>query len=290
MAAREHLRACALALAACAGCADDVSTAPTGRRCPVPEGRATMVIARFAFVRADPMRAEVAEGLDLDDRVTAAGEPTGCGRPDFTAPDGRRGVDNQLARLLPAVDQMTGGALDGLVQGVINNGQLLVAFSLEGLEDRCDDPDVTLVVQRVAGTPFVGNDGLLDPGQTFDLQRSEPITRARGRVEGGVFSLTPTRIPLPVAVLDARFVLNMYGARARLRLDEAGGARGVLGGGISVAEFGAEVERFGIDPPLRGVIRTSMRLAADLAPDEGGSCQQVSAAVEVLARPAFVNP
>lgn len=296
MAARIHSvaktsrRVARLALcAALAGCADDAPP-PAPRRCPTVKREATFVIARLGFVRGDPMPEGVSDGLDLDDHDSTTGDPVGCGRPDFIAPDGRRGVDNQLARLLPAVDQLTGGALDGLIQGAINNGQLLVALTVEDLDDRCNDPDVTLVVRRVQGTTLIGADNLLDPGQTFDLTRTEPVTRARGRVIHGVLTVDPTRIPLPVAVLDARFVLNFYGARARLRLLEDGGALGILGGGVSVREFGAETDRFGIDPPVREVIRTTMRLTADLAPDESGACQQLSAAVAIVARAAFVNP
>ncbi len=275
--------------AALAGCGDDAPP-PEPQRCPVVKREATLVIARLGFVRGDPMRDGVSDGLDLDDHDSTVGDAVGCGRPDFIAPDGRRGVDNQLARLLPAVDQLTGGALDGLIQGAINNGQLLVALTLEDLDDRCNDPDVTLVVRRVQGAPLVGADNLLDPGQTFDLTRAEPVTRARGRVTDGLLTVAPTRIPLPVAVLDARFVLNFYSARARIRLLADGNAEGILGGGVSVREFGAETERFGIDPPVRDVIRTTMRLTADLAPDESGACQHLSAAVAIVARSAFVNP
>lgn len=281
-------------LALLGGCADDAAppAAPSGPgiRCDSPKGSSTMVIARFGFVRADTTRTGVSDGFDLDDHDSAPGDPVGCGRLDYTAPDGRHGVDNQLALLIPVVDSMTGGALDGAIQTAINGGQLLMTVTVEDLDDRCDDRSVTMVFRRVTGMPFVGSDMRVDPGQTFDQTRDLPVTRAHGRVENGVLVTDATNIPLPVEVLDARFTLNLYGARMRLKLDDAGGAEGVIGGGISISEFTATAESFTIPTALRGAIGTTMRLVADLAPDDNGRCQQLSAAVSLSLRPAFVNP
>jgi len=273
----------------CGGDAEPPAAAPAGLTCGVPKDSRSVVVARFSFVRADPMRAGVADGFDLDDTASTGGGTTGCGRADFTSPDGARGVDNQLSQLIPAVDAMTAGALDGAIQGAVNNGQLLVALTFEGLDSRCDDPDVTVVLRRVAGVPFVGSDMLVDPGQTFDVMRDQPVTRARGRVRGGVLTIDRTDIPLPVAVFGVRFVLNLYGARMRLRFTE-GGAEGVIGGGISVEEFTREVNTFEIPSALQTLVGTTLRLTADLAPGDDGRCRQVSAAMSLLTRPVFVNP
>jgi hypothetical protein len=282
------LLACAALLA---GCGDTPDASPdAGARCEVAKGSATMVISRLAFVRADATRTGVADGFDLDGHDSASGDPIGCGRQDYVGPTGALGVDNQLAQLIPLVDSMTGGVLDGALQTAINNGQLLVSITLDDLQNRCDDPSVTVTLRRVAGMPFVGSDMRVDPGQTFDLNRDAPITRARGRVQGGVLSIDATDIPLPVEVLDARFILNLYGGRMRVRLDEGGGGEGILGGGISVAEFSATAERFTISTALRGAVGTTMRLMADLAPNADGRCQNLSAAMVVSLRPAFVNP
>jgi hypothetical protein len=273
----------------CGGDVDPPAAAPSAVTCAVPKQARSVVIARFSFVRANPMRATESDGFDLDGVATTGGSPTGCGRADFTAPDGRRGVDNQLAQLIPAVDAMTGGALDGAIQGAVNNGQLLVALTFEGLDSRCDDPDVTVVLRRVGGTPFVGSDMLIDPGQTFDVMRDQPATRARGRVRGGVLSIDPTDIPLPIAVFGVRFVLTLYRAQLQLRFTE-GGAEGVIGGGINVDAFTREVNTFEIPNALRSLVGTTLRLTADLAPGSDGRCQQVSAAMSLMTRHVFVNP
>lgn len=287
---RAPLALLALALGlGCGGEADPPAAGPAGLTCAVGKDARSVVIARFSFVRADAMRAAVSDGFDLDDAITTGGGTTGCGRADFTSPEGARGVDNQLAQLIPAVDAMTGGALDGAIQGAVNNGQLLLALTFEGLDSRCDDPEVTVVMRRVAGVPFVGSDQLIDPGQTFDVMRDQPATRARGRVRGGVLTIDRTDIPLPVAVFGVRFVLNLYGARMRLRFTEQG-AEGIIGGGISVEEFTREVNTFEIPNALRSLVGSTLRLTADLAPGADGRCQQVSTAMQLVGRPVFVNP
>lgn len=250
----------------------------------------SLVLSRIVFVRESPMRPEVAEGFDLDERVSNAGDSMTCRQGDLTSPDGTPGIDNQLARLLPTVDMMTGGALDGLFQGAINNGQLLVGVTISNVEDRCDDDEVEVSVSRVIGMPFVGSDMTLDPGQTFDLNRNEQVTRMRGRIRNRVLETDPVTLPLPVTILDARFTLPFYGARMRLRFDEEGNATGLIGGGISVNEFIMIASTFNIPMSLKDSVASALRLFADLERDSMGKCQRLSGALDVRARHAFINP
>ncbi len=256
---------------------------------PSTAPRRTTVVSRFGFVRASTEMPTVAQGFDLDGRVSTTSDAMGCRQADFTSPEGAEGVDNQLARLLPIVDGMTGGAFDGAIQAAVNNGQLLLAVSVEGADDPTDDPCVTLVVERVAGMPFVGADMFLDKGQTYDLLREEPVTRVPATLTGGVVEAGPFLFPLPIAVLDARLVLNLYGARFRARMREDGGMEGLIGGGMSLAEFSAEVSRLTIPSGQMATFTTALRVFADLAPVEG-RCTQVSAGITFDARSAFVNP
>ncbi len=252
-------------------------------------GTQSAVIVRLGFVR-QAMDDPRVDGFDLDGRVSTSSDSTSCRQADFTSHDGTPGIDNQLAKLLPIVDSMTGGALEGAVQGAINNGQQLLALSVEGLDSRCNDEEVTLVIQRVAGTPFVGADMLLDPWQTFDAQRALPPTRVPARVRDGYVEAGPFTLPLPVAVLTASFTLNLYAARIRARLRDDGGLDGVIGGGIDREEFMTEVRTLIIGQSLMDSINGALSIFADLDRDASGHCTRLSAAVQVTARPAFVNP
>jgi hypothetical protein len=259
-------------------------------------GSETFVIARFGFVRASTTQSDVSEGFDLDDHVSYNGDSVGCGQPDFVTSDGRTGIDNQLARLLPIVDSMTGGsmgmggALDGAIQSAINNGQLLVAITVDDIQNRCDDSSVNVTLLRVSGMPFVGSDMRIDPGQTFDVQRMVSATRIRGRIRRGELQTEAANVPLPVEVFGERFVLNLYGAKMSLRFNASGGADGYLGGGISSQEFIVSAQEFDIPDTLRSSVASAFRLVSDLDPDKNGRCRNVSAALQLTLRSAFVNP
>lgn len=290
------MRAKLLAMCALLGaCGEDPAGAVTdaGRplaACDSPGRQRSAVLVSYGFVRADPMRGGVVDGFDLDDRASTAGDPMSCRHADFTSPDGVPGIDNQFARLLPVVDSMTGGAVDGLIQGAVNNGQLLLAVTMDGVDDLREDACVRLTFQRVQGVPLVGSDMRIDPGQTFDLMRDEPVGRATARIRGGVLEAGPFELPFPVAVLDARFVMDLHGARIRARVGPDGSFSGVIGAGINWQAVGETIARYGIGEGLQSMLVGALRLFADLAPDSGGVCRQISAGLRFDARPAFVNP
>lgn len=295
---RRALAAAALAALTAAGCgdgsmntqgdggADATTDAPAA--CPPTSRTLTFVMARMAIVRTAPMMDEVAEGFDLDDRVSPIGESATCRQADLTSPSGERGIDNQLARLVPLVDQMTGGALDGAIQGAINNGQMLVTVTVDGVDDMCNDPAVDVQLRRVSGMPFVGSDMLVDPGQTFDVMRDTPSARTTGRIVNGVLETDPANLPLPIAILDARFVLNFYDARLRLAINTNGDGAGLIGGGISLAEFTSVVEDLTIPSALMMTVKGALALYADLDRNAMGKCERISGAMRLMARPAFV--
>ncbi|MCC6805835.1 MAG: hypothetical protein IT381_00305 [Deltaproteobacteria bacterium] len=256
--------------------------------CAVSGRTRSAIVTRFGFVRPDPAQPEVAAGFDLDGRKSDDRDARGCRQPDFTAPDGVLGVDNQLARLLPLIDSMSGGALDGAVSSAINNGQLLVAITVDGLDDRCNDDSVTLRLQRVSGTPLVGADQRIDPGQTFELDPEGGESAIAARVKNGFVEAGPSSLELPVSILDAQFPASFHGARVRLRLSDDGAIDGVLGGGLDREELMTHVRGFTLEADFVTALDAALELFADLDPDASGACRQFSAAIELEARPAFV--
>jgi hypothetical protein len=204
---------------------------------------------------------------------------------------GARGVDNQVARLLPIVDSMTGGAFDGLIQSSVNSGQLLAAVALDGVDSLRDDDCVTLTFYRVTGMPFVGGDMRIDPDQTFDVDRAHPPARVPARIRGGVLSTDAFELPFPVAALDARFTLDLHGARLRARVLPDGSLDGRRRRRHRGADLRGEDRRASASArSLQRVFLTTLRLMADLAPDANGACRQISVGLRFEARPAFINP
>ncbi|MBL8685406.1 MAG: hypothetical protein JNK05_39880 [Myxococcales bacterium] len=258
--------------------------------CPPPSQRVSYVFARLAFVRETMMGSEIADGFNLDNRVSQLGDTRTCRAGDLTSPTGEPGIDNQLARLMPTVDMMTGGAVDGAIQGAINNGQLLVVITISDIDDMCNDDSVTIKVQRVDGMPTVGSDMAVDPGQTFDLQRMTPITELRGSITNRTLLTEPATLPLPVAILDEQFTVKFYDSRMRIRLEQDGAdGLGIIGGAISLSEF-AEILRNieNIPESLKMQVNSGLTIFADLDRDAMGRCQKISGALRMMVRPAFV--
>jgi hypothetical protein len=254
----------------------------------IPQSRSVSgIVTELAFTRfgSDP---QIVDGFDLDTRRSKEADGASCNQPDYVAPDGTEGVDNQLASLLPLVDNLTGGALDGAVQSAVNNGQLLLAFTIDDVDDLCSDDQVTLRVQRVSGTPLVGADARLDPGQTFDLMPEEIETVLPATIKNRQVEIGPATIPFPVAILDAQLTVRFYSGRLRLMLAEDGSMEGLVGGGIDRDELMERVRGLTIRENLMTTIEGALGLFADLAPNDTGVCTQMSAAVRLSVRSAFV--
>ena len=233
----------------------------------------------------------VALGFDLDGTVSAGGDPATCGKTDFVSPDGTPGIDNQLALLTPLFDFVGIGAVEGLIQGAIEEGGLLLGFRIEGLTDPGADADVTVTLLVAQGTPLLGTDGQLLSGQTFRLADDSPdLAAPTARVEGGVLTAGPFDAVLPIVVFGKRYELPFYQAQIRATLTYDGGlSDGVFGGEVRIADLLAlaALANQGDDNILPAVT-TVLEDIGDLAPDPAGVCRSMSAALGFTAVSAFL--
>lgn len=280
------IRALILASLVLAGCASEAPSGP--RTCESLEGTRSGILRTLVFEVAEE---GVSEGFDVDDRV-GPDPASACRQRDYRDAEGRTGIDNQLTVLVPALEMQVGeGTLQGLLQSAINNGQLLIAITLDGVDDLRNDDCVAVTVQTLTGMPLLGTDGFLLDGQTLDRSPDSPDTRYEGaRIVDGVVETGPFDFPLPVAILDARFVLDLHGARIRARIHEDGSMTGVIGGGIDNEQILEITSGLNIPPELMDMVASFVALIADLAPDADGHCGRFSAAITFDAIPGFVNP
>jgi hypothetical protein len=277
--------AAGLALAGCnPGGGSDADVA-----CATGEKRAAIVTA-LGFTRTT--EAGLAPGFDLDDRVSDGSDIESCGKKDLVDPEGRSGVDNQLAVLVPEVEKLVGNAVDGLVQGAINDGQLVILIEMEGVDDFKKDSCVNLSVQiGEKRPPSLGTDGVIEAYQTFEVDPSAERSHVEGaRIENGVLETGPFVLAVPLALFDVAFTLHLHEARFRFSIDEEGMMQGHLGGGVVPQEIldgasqGAGTED--LIPQIRVVLESSADLALD---EETGKCQEVSSALQFKAAPAFIR-
>lgn len=270
-----------------AGCGPD--EAPAAEACATGETHAAIVTA-LAFTRT--AEGGVAPGFDLDSRVSNGSDIESCGKKDFVDAEGRQGVDNQLAVLVPEVEKLVGNAVDGLVQGAINDGQLVILMEMTGVDDLVNDPCVGLAVQvGQKRVPSLGTDGVIEAYQTFELDpEAERGTVEGARIENGVLTTGPFEVAVPLAIFDVSFTLHLHDARFRFTIDEEGMMHGHLGGGIVPTEITEGVkEGAGLEdliPQIRVVLESSTDLELD---EDSGKCQQLSAALEFKGVPAFIR-
>jgi hypothetical protein len=267
---------------------------------PEPAGETQSGVITFAtFARVLDEKGRIAEGLDIDGRVSPEGDGPSCGMKDYVSPEGEAGIDNQFGGLLPTIEAQVGSENIGqLLATAISNGQLLILLSIEGLDSVEDDDQVTVKIAAGKGIPLLDAQGHFITYQTFGVDReTAPVSTLPGSVKERVLHIGPGEAVLPVRVLDAKFNLAMHGVRGRIELspDEAGGGgvgmKGTIAGGLNTTDFKGIVEKLNIKQDAISAAVTLVALLADLGYDEAeGRCTQISAGLRVETTPAFVLP
>ena len=264
--------------------------ATAGLTCGHTKSR-SFVISTLGFTRVDTDKGTT-PGFDLDGVVSDGTDAASCLKKDFVSPDGDKGVDNQLASLIPDVEKILGNAVDGLIQGAINNGDLLILLSVDGAKSMQNAACADLTVKIGRGKPTLGTDGVIEAFQTYDIDGDGEVSQGTlGKIEGGVMTVGPFELAIPIAIFDVAFTIHVHNALFRLTVDAEDGTvkEGILGGGIVPQEIldgvapGAGVDQY--IPVLTLVLNNS----TDLQPDAEGTCTQLSAALKITAVEAFVR-
>jgi hypothetical protein len=286
------LFACALALLG--GCAEDAGGA-SAELCSVSRSDESHLVVATQLHFMVPDDDGVSVGFDLDDRVSGASDPPSCNRPDYVSPDGTPGIDNQFSVLWDVLVSAVGDAVEGLVQGVINDGSLLLFFRLEGVDDMQNDPCVNVALFKGAGRPDLGTSGFIAPSQTFDVAEGTPFTETAGYIEDGVLHAGPFDTIIPIAIFEVVADLRLHGARLEARIAEDGSLSGTIGGGVEreqimeVGEMAAEN-----DSNARTLLK-GLPLLLDLSTDldrheDDRKCHQMSTVMTFESTPAYLYP
>lgn len=269
------------------GCSPSAALSDT---CAEPwEAVPVYVIAEMKFAQIEDTTVSV--GFDLDDKISDHADPSTCNQRDFVDPAGSVGIDNQLGVLWPTIVQLTGDAVDGLIQGAINEGKLLITLAVDDAEI---DGSTMLGVRKTAGAPILDTSATLLAWQTFSLDATADAALAEGGwlTEGphaGAYEAGPVDVALPVAILDFELVLVVRDARFRLTPRPDGAMDGVLAGGLPIDDFMDEIDRAAVPANLRALVRNLLNTRADLYPDADGQCQSLSTALYFRAVPAFIR-
>jgi len=256
-----------------------------------PTGDSHLAVLRtIAFILEEPEG--VAEGFNLDGVVSDGSEAETCMKADLMSPSGEPGIDNSLASLWADLQMLSPDlvAVDSLIQGAIDDGQLLLLMEIEGVDDAMNDDCVNITIRRGTGMPMLGTDGLITSGQTFDVDTSAPTSMvAAATIVDGVVEGGPFELQLPVRVFDLEFVMTVSDARLRFTLGADGSMNGFFGGAVTWQQIVDAIEdRDDIPNSTKSLVRNQLMANADLNPDGSGNCQQITAGMTFQGVSAFV--
>lgn len=274
----------AILLPALLGCIVAAPDSAPDPRCGETDAGQTGVVSSLLFAREVD---GVSEGFDFDGAVTREGDASGCGIPDYVDARGNEGIDNVAARLVPVLETTEAAAAEGLVQGAIKSGEILITFTTRGIDDLEDDACVTVDVGRATGTPSLGTDGMLEWSQTYDRDPDTAPVRVHGVAQGGSIVTEPFDFELPIQVLNASAVFRFYGGRMRITPQEDGSFLGVLGGPVPSADITAVAGTDNVDAAVASLVANVMAILSDSLPDEQGVCTGASMNFEWTGVPGF---
>jgi hypothetical protein len=225
----------------------------------------------------------VAPGLDLD----------GVNGPeDFTSPEGVRGVDNQMHRVLGCIANYR--APDGPIrffedEMILRENYNRIIVQLTGVDSLADDPDVDVLIFRGRDNVLVDAGGLKAlPGGTQRIDTrwgTRYIRRTRGRIEKGVLSTEPIDLLYPWDAFYMPTDHYMWGARLHLALTPVA-AEGLMAGYTDVEtwylhmlrNWSAHYQSYGKSSGPS--IYKAMRRLADAMPDPAtGENRAISSAL-----------
>ncbi len=216
-----------------------------------------------------------APGFNLDGIDTGSfGDPEGdCEHfnPDFRSDDDplQVGVDNALATLVPQIESLAldGEDLDDVLLEQINEGSVLLGVRVTGVDSF--DYDASIQMQLVllqipgGGTPTIGGDGRLAPGQTYEVAMELGIAVNGDIFDGRVRAQTASLL-LQINTGDFNLPLEISQPEVRFNISAEGLSGGVIGGYITIdAIVEAAAAAGGIDETT---VRTVVEGFADIMP------------------------
>lgn len=242
---------------------------------------------QFRFLEAG---GPTAYGLNLDGKI---------GPRDFTSPDGEKGIDNNLYRVLGCIRNYR--PPEGAIQGFDNDEVTKDVYNriiveLSGVESLVNDDDVTVMIYRGRDPILLdatGKDAIPGGSQRIDvLWGSKFVQKMHGRIKDGVLTTEPADFIYPWAVFYIATDEFLHAARFQLNLTSTR-AEGLIAGYLDIESWYSQMMRsYSTHHQSYGQssapsIYKALRRLADGYPDASGANTAISSAL--LARWTQVN-
>jgi hypothetical protein len=245
-----------------------------------------LAVATVKFLEANADG--TAPGYDLDgvDGPVAID----CSANDYVSPEGTRGVDNQMATLLPVLKNLVGEALPTLIQNSVNEGGLSIIMEFVGLDDPQNDEDVNIVFHRGQGTPLLDADGRLLAGQTYELADDTVLGVCRsGKLVNGKLHCSGFDLRVTIVVFGVTYRLTFRDLIFDMDLaSDLESASLVFGGTVLVDDIIGVANTIGDIAGLDQTIKDAVPPFADIQDPTTGACNRISGTLAMSARLGFV--
>ena len=179
-------------------------------------------------------------GMNLDGKV---------GPNDFTGPDGEKGVDNNLYRVLgcEANYRLPSGVFQVFDQEEVpKEGENRILIELSNVHSLVNDDDVQVTMYRGLDPILMdatGKNAVPGGSERIDTKwGAKYIQHMHGRIVNGVLTTEPTDVVYPWAVFYIATDEYMRGARLRLKLTSTG-ADGELAGYSDIESWYSQLMR-----------------------------------------------
>ena len=244
------------------------------------------------FTFKEPV-SKIAPGINLDGKV---------GANDFESPEGEKGIDNQMYRMMGCIeDYRPGGSLYHFTNYYMRVRKYMrVVIELTNVDSLVNDDDVTLTTYRGLDYLFVdasGNNYLPYGTQKLDQRWGKDFIRtAHGKIVNGVLTTEPAEMNLPYHyAFNDRGVIRMHGAQLKLKITDEQ-ANGLWGGYIDTESWYRSLnEALGTHSLSYGrqaapsMYRALNRLADGYPDPKTGKNTAISSAIDVSFRQVFIE-
>jgi hypothetical protein len=242
-------------------------------------------------------RTKVADGLDLDGNDGTGSPPRGIRRHEnFVAPDGRRGIDNQLLRVWGCVTGMRGrrGYSNQTPNARRADGNIVTIIEVSDIDNVQNDDEIYVALIHAQDKPVrdIGGHQFI-PGYSFRPTDNPNYAyfnvRVRGRIKDGV--ITTETMPAwnynPGQGPDT----FLFQSKMRFAPQPDGSVKGLIGGYADYRNRGYGGYGEGLFNFQSPAVWYSMRRNADgLYDPASGEYHGLSMAYEIDTVPAFLTP
>ena len=256
-------------------------------------------------VITDPFFRTVEGGISYGENIDGTDDghatPKTCSHQKFTGPDGTKGVDNQMYRLIGCIyGWREGGLIDPHANELrAASGLGMILVEVTGVSDSRNDDDVTVTFYRSIDQFALTGASKPLPFATYRIDTVQGKPRygdhLKGRIKDGVLTTDRGDVRLPYYGNYAFINPVIRDMAIKLEIAEDGSASpGMITGYYSMDQFVHYASGLGGIIPVSyyscpGLYAAAHKLADGYPDPKTGQCTMLSSAFRIAATPAFIQ-